>query len=51
MSELERWLELDRIEERPAVQRGVQVLADRRRPLVDDKARDALFGASQYERH
>jgi GST-like protein len=38
------------LEARPAVQRGVRVLADRRKPLVDDKARDALFGATQYER-
>jgi GST-like protein len=36
------------VESRPAVQRGVQVLADRRKPLVDDKAREALFGATQY---
>ena len=40
----------DRIAERPAVQRGVQVLADRRRALVDDKAREALFGTTQYQR-
>ncbi len=40
----------DRIAERPAVQRGVQVLADRRRALVDDKAREALFGSKQYAR-
>ncbi|MEN9416523.1 MAG: hypothetical protein RI988_143 [Pseudomonadota bacterium] len=40
----------DRIGERPAVQRGLQVLADRRRALVDDKAREALFGATQYAR-
>jgi len=43
-----RWYRV--VEARPAVQRGVQVLADRRKPLVDDKARDALFGATQYER-
>ena len=41
----------DEIAARPAVQRGVQVLADRRRPLVDDKAREVLFGATQYARH
>jgi len=41
----------DEIAARPAVQRGVQVLADRRRPLVDDKAREVLFGATQYTRH
>jgi hypothetical protein len=26
------------------VQRGVEVLADLRKPLTDDKAREALFG-------
>lgn len=43
-----RWF--DEIEARPAVQRGVQVLADARKPLVDDKARENLFGATQYEK-
>ncbi|MEO5698052.1 MAG: glutathione S-transferase C-terminal domain-containing protein [Burkholderiaceae bacterium] len=38
----------DEIAARPAVQRGVEVLAAQRRPLVDEKAREALFGASQY---
>jgi GSH-dependent disulfide-bond oxidoreductase len=38
----------DEIEARPAVQRGVQVLAGLRKPLVDDQARDVLFGAQQY---
>jgi len=37
----------DEIAGRPAVQRGVQVLADARRPLTDDKAREALFGERQ----
>ena len=41
----------DEIAARPAVQRGVEVLADRRRPLVDDRAREVLFGAEQYKRH
>jgi GST-like protein len=41
----------DEIAARPAVQRGVQVLADRRKPLMDDKAREVLFGATQYARH
>lgn len=36
------------ISERPAVRQGVQVLADLRKPLTDDKARDTLFGAAQY---
>ena len=38
----------DEIGHRPAVMRGVEVLADRRKPLVDDKARETLFGATQY---
>jgi GST-like protein len=45
---LKSWFE--RIEARPAVQRGVQVLADQRRQLTDDKAREILFGKTQYER-
>jgi GST-like protein len=39
----------DEIAARPAVQRGVAVLADRRKPLVDDKAREMLFGSEQYK--
>ena len=38
----------DEIEARPAVQRGVQVLANLRKPLIDDQAREVLFGAQQY---
>jgi GST-like protein len=45
---VEAWFEA--IGNRPAVQRGIQVLADRRRPLIDPKAREALFGATQYTR-
>jgi len=41
----------DEIAGRPAVQRGVTVLADLRKPLVDDKAREILFGSQQYQRH
>ncbi|XHS77557.1 glutathione binding-like protein [Burkholderiaceae bacterium UC74_6] len=37
----------DEIAARPAVQRGLQVLADQRKPLLDDKAREALFGDRQ----
>lgn len=44
-----RWF--DEISERPAVQRGVQILTDKRRALTDDKARDVLFGATQYAKH
>jgi GST-like protein len=43
-----RWFET--IESRPAVQRGIQVLASLRKPLVDAKAKEALFGATQYRR-
>lgn len=45
---LKAWF--DRIAERPAVQKAVQVLADARKPLLDDKAKKALFGASQYKK-
>ena len=41
----------DEIAARPAVMRGVEVLASARKPLTDDKARDMLFGATQYKRH
>ena len=40
----------DRVNARPAVQRGVAVLAEARKPLTDDKARDALFGQAQYKK-
>lgn len=40
----------DRIAARPAVLRGVQVLTHLRKPLMDDKAKEALFGATQYEK-
>jgi GST-like protein len=40
----------DEIAARPAVQRGVEVLAHVRKPLTDDKAREVLFGQTQYER-
>jgi GST-like protein len=45
---LKAWF--DMISERPAVQRGVAVLASARKPLTDDKARDILFGAQQYQK-
>jgi GST-like protein len=41
----------DEIGARPAVQRGVEVLADRRKPITDDRAREVLFGSTQYQRH
>jgi GSH-dependent disulfide-bond oxidoreductase len=40
----------DRVEARPAVRRGVAVLADARKPLTDEKARAALFGRDQYKK-
>ena len=43
-----RWY--DAIEARPAVQRGVTVLADRRRPITGEREREILFGATQYAR-
>ena len=45
---VKRWF--DTIGARAAAQRGVQVLAKARKPLTDDKARDLLFGASQYQK-
>ena len=43
-----RWF--DEIAERPAVKRGVEVLAKERKEGMDDKAREMLFGAAQYQR-
>ena len=40
----------DEIAARPAVQRGVVVLALQRKPLVDDAARENLFGSTQYQK-
>lgn len=45
---LKKWF--DTIAARPAVQRGVTVLADRRKPITDDKSRDILFGKTQYQK-
>jgi GSH-dependent disulfide-bond oxidoreductase len=45
---LEKWF--NEIEARPAVQRGVKVLADLRKPITDENAREILFGKTQYER-
>jgi GST-like protein len=41
----------DEIGHRPAVQRGCEVLAGLRKPITDDKAREVLFGATQYAKH
>jgi GSH-dependent disulfide-bond oxidoreductase len=40
----------DEVGARPAVLRGVEVLADLRKPMTDDSARQALFGSAQYQR-
>ena len=45
----QRWF--DEIAARPAVQRGVEVLAKERAAAFDDKAKEILFGATQYKRH
>ena len=45
---LKAWFE--RIAERPAVQRGVKVLAEYRKPIRDEKEKEILFGKAQYER-
>jgi GST-like protein len=43
-----RWIE--QIRARPAVQRGTQVLADRRKPLTGAEAHANLFGDKQFQR-
>ena len=40
----------DRVSARPAVQRGVQVLADLRKPFRDEKEKEILFGKTQFQR-
>lgn len=42
-----RWF--DEISERPAVKRGIDVLADQHKPL-DDKSKAVLFGNAQYQK-
>lgn len=46
---LKKWFDL--ICRRPAVQRGVEVLTSLRKPITDDKAREMLFGQTQYKKH
>ena len=45
---LKKWF--DGIAARAAVQRGVEVLTALRKPITDDKARDVLFGNTQYQK-
>jgi len=40
----------DEISKRPAVQRGLEVLTNERKPLTNDQAHAVLFGDRQYER-
>ena len=44
---VKRWHE--EIAARPAVMRGVEVLTNLRKPLLDDKARENLYGKTQYQ--
>ncbi len=39
----------DEIAARPAVVRGVEVLADLRKPITGDREREVLFGKTQYQ--
>jgi GST-like protein len=43
-----KWFE--QIGDRPAVKRGCEVLTALRKPLHDDKAREQLFGSTQYQK-
>lgn len=45
---LKRWMEA--IAARPAVQRGMAILADARPPQMDEEAKKNLFGDRQYQR-
>jgi GST-like protein len=46
--QVRKWF--DGIGARPAVQRGLAVLAHMRKPVMDDKAKEMLFGATQYQK-
>lgn len=45
---LKRWYDL--IAARPAVERGVQILASLRKPITTDTAREILFGNTQHQK-
>jgi GST-like protein len=45
---LKKWF--DTISQRPAVKRGVEVLAHLRKPVIDQSTRDNYFGAAQYKK-
>ncbi|HEY3047620.1 MAG TPA: glutathione binding-like protein [Polaromonas sp.] len=46
---LKKWFDL--VGARPAVQRGIKVLAELRKPLTGNQEREVLFGKTQYARH
>lgn len=46
--QLKAWF--DTISERPAVKKGVEVLADLRKPITGQKEREILFGSTQYQK-
>ncbi len=46
---VQRWFDL--VAARPAVQEGVRVLTEMRKPLTDAQARENLFGKTQYQQH
>ncbi len=39
------------INDRPAVQKGLSVLASLRKPLISESAKENLFGSKQYRKH
>lgn len=45
---VKRWFEA--VTARPAVQRGLQVMTDVPVTPMDDKAREIMYGAKQYEK-
>jgi GST-like protein len=45
---LKAWFE--GIGSRPAVKRAVEILTHLRKPVHDDKAREMMFGSTQYAR-
>ncbi len=45
---VKRWYQ--QIDQRPAVIKALTLLADRRKPLIDEKAKANLFGAKQFEK-
>ena len=45
---LKKWF--DGLEQRPAVQRGCQLMADLRKPITGEKEREILFGKQQYQK-